>query len=51
VDAHAGYFTMQLTAFIGETSAVIESIDTKCVINLVEGTIICSNPTVQAKYQ
>ena len=30
--AHAGCFTMQLTAFIGETPAVIESIDTKCVI-------------------
>ena len=27
--AHAGCFTMQLTAFIGETPAVIESIDTR----------------------
>lgn len=47
--AHAGCFTMQLTAFIGETLAVIESIDTKCVINLVEGSIIGSHLTVQAK--
>jgi len=47
--AHAGCFTMQLTAFIGETAAVIESIDTKCVINLVEGSIIGSHLTVQAK--
>ncbi|MEM0576870.1 OsmC family peroxiredoxin [Flavobacterium polysaccharolyticum] len=47
--AHAGCFTMQLTAFIGETTAVIESIDTKCVINLVEGIIIGSHLTVQAK--
>jgi osmotically inducible protein OsmC len=47
--AHAGCFTMQLSAFIGETSAVIESIETKCDINLVEGTIIGSHLTVNAK--
>lgn len=47
--AHAGCFTMQLTAFIGETSAVIESIETKCDINLVDGTIIGSHLTVNAK--
>ena len=47
--AHSGCFTMQLTAFIGETSAVIESIETKCVINLVEGTIVSSQLTVNAK--
>ncbi|AOW09801.1 OsmC family peroxiredoxin [Flavobacterium gilvum] len=47
--AHAGCFTMQLTAFIGETTAVIESIETKCEINLVEGTIIGSHLTVNAK--
>jgi osmotically inducible protein OsmC len=47
--AHAGCFTMQLTAFIGETTAVIDSIETKCAINLVDGTIIGSHLTVNAK--
>ena len=47
--AHAGCFTMQLTAFIGETTAEIESIETKCEINLVDGTIIGSHLTVNAK--
>jgi osmotically inducible protein OsmC len=47
--AHAGCFTMQLTAFIGETTAVIDNIETKCEINLVEGTIIGSHLTVNAK--
>jgi osmotically inducible protein OsmC len=47
--AHAGCFTMQLTAFIGETTAVIESIETKCAINLVDGTIVGSHLTVNAK--
>lgn len=47
--AHAGCFTMQLTAFIGETTANIESIETKCEINLVDGTIIGSHLTVNAK--
>jgi lipoyl-dependent peroxiredoxin len=49
--AHAGCFTMQLTAFIGETSAVIESIETKCDINLLEGTINSSQLTVTAKIE
>ena len=47
--AHAGCFTMQLTAFISETNAVIDSIETKCAINLVDGTIIGSHLTVNAK--
>jgi osmotically inducible protein OsmC len=47
--AHAGCFTMQLSAFISETGAEIESIETKCDINLVEGTIISSHLTVNAK--
>jgi len=49
--AHAGCFTMQLTAFIGETSAVIESIETKCDISLLEGTINSSHLTVTAKIE
>lgn len=47
--AHAGCFTMQLSAFIGETSATIESIETKCDIDLVDGKIIGSHLTVKAK--
>lgn len=49
--AHAGCFTMQLTAFIGETDAVIESIETKCDISLLEGTINSSHLTVTAKIE
>jgi lipoyl-dependent peroxiredoxin len=49
--AHAGCFTMQLTAFIGETTAVIESIETKCDISLLEGSINSSQLTVTAKIE
>jgi osmotically inducible protein OsmC len=49
--AHAGCFTMQLTAFIGETSAVIEVIETKCEISLLDGTINSSHLTVNAKIE
>jgi lipoyl-dependent peroxiredoxin len=47
--AHAGCFSMQLSAFIGELGHNIESIQTKCEINLVEGSIIGSHLTVKAK--
>ncbi|WPR70911.1 OsmC family peroxiredoxin [Flavobacterium sp. NG2] len=47
--AHSGCFTMQLSAFISEGGYEIESIETKCVINLVEGTIIGSHLIVNAK--
>jgi len=47
--AHSGCFTMQLSAYITEAGFEIESIETKCVINLVEGTITESNLTVSAK--
>lgn len=47
--AHSGCFTMQLSAYITEAGFEIESIETKCVINLVEGTITESNLTVTAK--
>jgi len=47
--AHAGCFTMQLSAYIGEKGFEIESIETKCEINLVEGTIIGSHLNVTAK--
>jgi osmotically inducible protein OsmC len=47
--AHSGCFSMQLSAFITETGLAIESIQTRCDINLVEGTIIGSHLTVEAK--
>lgn len=49
--AHAGCFTMQLTAFIGETDAVIESIETRCDISLQDGAITNSHLTVTAKIE
>jgi osmotically inducible protein OsmC len=47
--AHAGCFTMQLSAYIGELDFEIESIETKCDIDLVDGTIVTSHLTVNAK--
>ena len=47
--AHSGCFSMQLSAFIGEAGFEIESIQTRCDINFVEGTIIGSHLTVEAK--
>jgi osmotically inducible protein OsmC len=47
--AHAGCFSMQLSAYIAEAGFEVESVETKCVINLVEGTIIGSHLTVNAK--
>jgi osmotically inducible protein OsmC len=49
--AHAGCFSMQLSAFIGELGHKIESIHTKCEINLVEGSIIGSHLIVEAKIE
>ena len=47
--AHAGCFTMQLSAYISEEGFEIESIETKCDIDFVDGTIITSHLTVEAK--
>lgn len=47
--AHSGCFTMQLSAYITEAGFEIETIETKCDIDLVDGTIITSHLTVQAK--
>ncbi|MES2543423.1 MAG: OsmC family peroxiredoxin [Bacteroidota bacterium] len=47
--AHSGCFTMQLSAYITEAGFEIESIETKCDINLLEGTIVESHLTVNAK--
>ena len=47
--AHAGCFTMQLSAYITEEGIEIGSIESKCVIDLVDGTIVTSHLTVHAK--
>jgi osmotically inducible protein OsmC len=47
--AHSGCFTMQLSAYITEGGFEIESIETKCDINLFEGKIVSSHLTVSAK--
>ena len=47
--AHSGCFTMQLSAYIGEAGFEIESIETKCVITLEDGTVTNSDLTVNGK--
>lgn len=47
--AHAGCFTMQLSAFLTEGGFSIGNIKTNCEINLVTGTIIGSHLTVEAE--
>lgn len=47
--AHSGCFAMQLSAFVTEEGFEIESIETKCDIELVDGTITSSHLTVSAK--
>jgi osmotically inducible protein OsmC len=47
--AHSGCFTMQLSAYITEEGFEIESIETKCDIDLVDGAVISSHLTVNAK--
>ncbi len=47
--AHSGCFTMQLSAFIGEAGFTPDSIETKCVIDFQNGSIVSSTLTVEAK--
>ncbi len=47
--AHSGCFTMQLSAFLTADGFEIQSIETKCVIDLSDGRIASSNLTVNAK--
>lgn len=47
--AHSGCFTMQLSAYITEGGFEIESIETKCDINLLDGKIVSSHLTISAK--
>ena len=47
--AHAGCFTMQLSAFITEAGFAVNSLDTKCDITMENFTITNSHLTVSAK--
>lgn len=47
--AHAGCFTMQLTAYIVEAGHEVESIETKCDIDFQEGSVVGSHLSVLAK--
>ena len=47
--AHSGCFTMQLSAYITEGGFEIESIETKCDIDLLDGKIVSSHLTISAK--
>jgi len=49
--AHAGCFTMQLSAYIGEGGHAIESIETKCDVNFENGAVVGSHLTVNAKVE
>lgn len=49
--AHAGCFTMQLSAFVTEGGYLIDSIETRCDITLEAGTITASHLTVKGKIQ
>ncbi len=47
--AHSGCFTMQLSAFIGEAGFTPDTLETKCVIDFQDGSIVSSTLTVEAK--
>ena len=49
--AHSGCFTMQLSAYIGEAGHEIDSIETKCVVDFQDGSVVSSHLTVKAKVQ
>lgn len=46
--AHAGCFTMQLSAFLTEGGFTVENIQTKCEINFMDGAIVGSHLKVDA---
>jgi osmotically inducible protein OsmC len=47
--AHAGCFTMQLSAFIGEAGFEIGALDTECAIDFQNGSIVGSHLFVKGK--
>jgi len=49
--AHAGCFTMQLSAFIGEAGFDIQSLETVCTIDFQNGTIVSSHLKLKGKVE
>ncbi len=47
--AHAGCFTMQLTAYINEAGYNVASIETKCDIDFQNGSVVSSQLNVVAR--
>lgn len=47
--AHAGCFTMQLTAYINEAGYDVASIETKCDIDFQNGSVVGSHLSVVAR--
>ena len=47
--AHAGCFTMQLSAYISEAGFEIESLETKCDIDFQDKSVVGSHLTVKGK--
>lgn len=47
--AHAGCFTMQLTAYINEAGFSVDSIETKCDIDFQNGSIVGSHLSIVGK--
>lgn len=47
--AHAGCFTMQLSAYLGEAGFEIDTLETKCDIDFQDKSVVGSHLTVEAK--
>lgn len=47
--AHAGCFTMQLTAYINEAGYTVASIETKCDVDFQDGSVVASHLSVIAR--
>lgn len=49
--AHAGCFTMKMSFLLGAEGFTPENLETKCIINLVEGKIVNSHLVLNAKVE
>lgn len=49
--AHAGCFTMQLSAYIGEAGFDVGSIETKCDVDFQDGSVVSSHLTLTGKVE
>lgn len=47
--AHAGCFTMQLTAYLNEAGFEVASIETKCDVDFQDGSVVGSHLSVLAR--